>query len=346
LTINNTGNATLTVSSISYPSGFSGAWSGTIAAGGSQPVTVTFSPTSATTYGGTVTVNSDATSGGNTITASGTGLPKPQFSGMSTSNGVFSFNLNGPVGSNYVLYMSSDLAHWVPLSTNTIPACGSCSCVDSAVGTSPQRFYRAVLTNTVAPSTAPIVSTLPASSVTSSSADMNGSVNPNGATTSAYFQYGPTTNYGYSTGSATGITSTESVYSTWSGLSPNTTYHYRIVASNSGGTTYGNDMPFTTSTAQAAPTATTLAATSITSSSATLNASVNPNGAATTVYFQWGTTTSYGSSSTPGSIGTQSFTLNYPISGLSPNTLYHFLIVAYNSGGTNYGSDLTFTTSQ
>ena len=45
------------------------------------------------------------------------------------------------------------------------------------------------------------------------------------------------------------------------------------------------------------------------------------NGAATTVYFQWGTTTNYGSSSTPGSIETQNFTLNYPISGLSPYAL-------------------------
>jgi uncharacterized repeat protein (TIGR01451 family) len=74
LTIANTGTLTLTISSVAYPSGFSGNWSsGTIAAGGSQPVTVTFSPTSAATYGGTVTVNSDKTSGVNTTPASGTG---------------------------------------------------------------------------------------------------------------------------------------------------------------------------------------------------------------------------------------------------------------------------------
>src|ERR1035441_6925209 len=78
LTIYNNGNSTMTVSSISYPSGFSGSWSGSIAAGGSQPVTVTFSPTSAIPYGGTVTVNSpDMTSGVNTITASGTGTVPP-----------------------------------------------------------------------------------------------------------------------------------------------------------------------------------------------------------------------------------------------------------------------------
>jgi PKD repeat protein len=77
LTITNSGNSVLTVSGISYPAGFSGAWSGTIAANGSQNVTVTFAPTAVTSYSGTVTVSSDATSGGNTISASGTGTAAP-----------------------------------------------------------------------------------------------------------------------------------------------------------------------------------------------------------------------------------------------------------------------------
>lgn len=73
LTIYNDGNATLNVSGIAYPSGFSGAWSGSIAPGGSKAVSVTFAPSSATTYGGTITVSSDKTSGGNTISCSGAG---------------------------------------------------------------------------------------------------------------------------------------------------------------------------------------------------------------------------------------------------------------------------------
>ena len=74
LNIANNGNSTLTVSSISYPSGFSGDWSsGAISAGGSQNVTVTFSPSVATSYGGTVTVNADQTSGVNTLAVSGIG---------------------------------------------------------------------------------------------------------------------------------------------------------------------------------------------------------------------------------------------------------------------------------
>ena len=76
LTISNAGNATLTVSGsgISYPTGFSGNWTGTIPPGGSQNVTVAFAPTAAQSYGGTVAVNSDATSGTATISVSGTGV--------------------------------------------------------------------------------------------------------------------------------------------------------------------------------------------------------------------------------------------------------------------------------
>jgi len=75
MTISNTGTATLTVNSITYPSGFSGAWSGNIGAGNSQVVTVYFTPTIANVaYGGVVIVNSNAVSGTNTISCSGTGV--------------------------------------------------------------------------------------------------------------------------------------------------------------------------------------------------------------------------------------------------------------------------------
>jgi uncharacterized repeat protein (TIGR02543 family) len=84
--LTNSGNAALTISSISYPNGFSGAWNGTIAVGGGQGVTVTFRPVAVATYSGTVTVNSDKTSGGNTISASGTGsAPEMDVQGNSTS---------------------------------------------------------------------------------------------------------------------------------------------------------------------------------------------------------------------------------------------------------------------
>jgi len=78
LTIQNTGTAALMVTNISYPSPvFTGAWSGTVAAGASQNVTVTFNPAAAQSYSGNITVNSSATVGTNTIAVSGTGTAAP-----------------------------------------------------------------------------------------------------------------------------------------------------------------------------------------------------------------------------------------------------------------------------
>ncbi len=79
LTLSNGGNTTLTVTNISYPAGFSGAWAGTLAPGASTNVTVVFAPVAVTNYGGTVTVYSDATSGSNTLVVSGIGIPADQF---------------------------------------------------------------------------------------------------------------------------------------------------------------------------------------------------------------------------------------------------------------------------
>jgi surface-anchored protein len=76
LTISNSGNAPLTVNSITYPTGFSGNWSnGTIAADTSQNITVTFTPSAASDFSGNIAVTSNADSGTNTIAISGTGTP-------------------------------------------------------------------------------------------------------------------------------------------------------------------------------------------------------------------------------------------------------------------------------
>ncbi len=73
LVISNTGFDRLGVSGITCPIGFSGAWSGTIAPGASQNVTVTFTPTAAQAHSGNITVASDASSGVGTIAVSGQG---------------------------------------------------------------------------------------------------------------------------------------------------------------------------------------------------------------------------------------------------------------------------------
>ncbi|TAG06387.1 MAG: choice-of-anchor D domain-containing protein, partial [Cytophagia bacterium] len=76
-TITNNGNTPLTISGIQYPIGFSGNFTGVIAAAGSQIVTVTFAPNVVGSFGGTVIVNSNALSGTSTLTINGNGISNP-----------------------------------------------------------------------------------------------------------------------------------------------------------------------------------------------------------------------------------------------------------------------------
>jgi hypothetical protein len=93
----------------------------------------------------------------------------------------------------------------------------------------------------------PVVTTNPATNVTASSARLSGWLDPHGLTTSHYFQYGRTTNYGNKTPNQTSTgNSYQNVSATISGLSAQTTYHFRIVATNSVGTRYSSDRTFTT----------------------------------------------------------------------------------------------------
>jgi hypothetical protein len=98
-----------------------------------------------------------------------------------------------------------------------------------------------------------------------------------------------------------------------------------------------------------APAVTTSAASGVTDTAATLNATVNPEGAATTYQFQYGTTTSYGSvtPASPASAGSGSSAVGESavLSGLSAGTTYDYRLVAINAAGTTNGSYQTFTTS-
>jgi sugar lactone lactonase YvrE len=98
----------------------------------------------------------------------------------------------------------------------------------------------------------------------------------------------------------------------------------------------------------AAPTVVTGAATNISSTTATLNGTINAQGTPTSYRFKYGTTTSYGSltSITTDGSGMADVGVSTPISGLAPSTTYHFRLVALQGGDeVASGQDATFTTA-
>lgn len=187
-----------------------------------------------------------------------------------------------------------------------------------------------------------------ASGIGSSTATLNGSVNANGFSTTVTFEYGTNTGYGTSvaaTPSAVAGSGINAVSAAISGLASNTTYHFRVKAVNCGGTIYSTDHTFATFCLP--PSATTNSPTNVGTTTVTFNGLVNPNNAQTTVTFEYGTTLSYGVSvqATPYTVtGSGSTAVNSTVTGLTPNTLYHYILKTVNCGGTTYGTDQTFTT--
>jgi hypothetical protein len=199
---------------------------------------------------------------------------------------------------------------------------------------------------TLSPTGPPVAITNAASYIGSFSATLNGSVDPHGLTTSVHFQYGTTASYGLTTAPQTKSGNTyQGVSANIGSLTASTTYHFRIVATNSSGTRYGSDRTFTTLSATGPPVVITDAATNVASSSATLNGSVDPHGLSTSVHFQYGTTTAYGhTTANQSKTGNTYQNVAASVGGLTTYTTYHFRVVATNSSGTRYGSDRTFRT--
>lgn len=196
----------------------------------------------------------------------------------------------------------------------------------------------------------PTVTTLPVSNLQIYTSTLNGSVNANYLSTTTSFEWGTTTSYGNtvtpSQSPVTGSTAVN-VNTILTGLTPGTTYHFKIKATNELGTSNSNDMPFTT--LGQVPSVTTLATNNITVSTATLNGSVNPNYLPTTFYFEWGTDNSFGNQVTPNQNsldGGTPVTVSVVLSGLTEGTKYYYRITATNELGTTTTNSLTssFTT--
>src|SRR5664279_3646407 len=131
------------------------------------------------------------------------------------------------------------------------------------------------------------------------------------------------------------------------GLLPGTPYHVRAYATNSAGTAYGADVPFTTNPILI-PTLTTTAVTGVTLTTAATGGNITDDGgAAVTVRgVCWATTLNPvigATNTTTNGTGTGVFVSN--ITGLLPGTPYHVRAYATNSAGTAYGADIPFTTT-
>jgi uncharacterized protein (TIGR02145 family) len=245
----------------------------------------------------------------------------------------------------------------------TLSGSGTGSFVSNIKGLTPNTKYyiRAYATNsqgtgygdektiTTENVTPPVAASVDATSISATSATLNGSVNANGTATTITFEYGTTTFYGTSIDAtpvtATGITPV-SALAIATGLTPNTLYHFRVKAVSVAGTVYGDDLTFTTLTL---PSATTMTAQYVFPTSATLTGYVNANGNTTSIKFEYGKTTSYGSillGIPDNANGTTDVPSRVDLTGLTKSTNYHFRIIAENRAGITYGEDKTFTTPE
>ena len=219
-------------------------------------------------------------------------------------------------------------------------------CAESSGGRSVGQLLSFV---TASPGSAPTVATIAATAVGATGATLNGSVIPNGLATSAWFEWGTdSTLAAHSTTGAQAMGSgvvSQPISQGLTGLTTGTAYYYRVAASNGSGTSRGAILSFLPG---AAPTATTLIATSIGETGATLNGIVNPNGLATSAWFEWGTSSTlatFEATSLQGlEAGTSPRAVLEVLSGLSPGTTYYYRVVASNATGRASGSIASLTT--
>jgi hypothetical protein len=195
----------------------------------------------------------------------------------------------------------------------------------------------------------PVVTTQAVSSISTTTATGNGNVttlgSPNPTSHGVCWNTTGTPTTADSKTDNGSKSSTGSFTAAMTSLIPNTLYYARAFVTNNVATTYGSQVTFTTSVAL--PTATTNAAASITTTGATLNGLVNANNASTAVTFDYGLTTSYGTNvnATPSLVtGTSATSVSCTLTGLIPNSTYHYRVNGVNAAGNTNGLDATFST--
>ena len=170
--------------------------------------------------------------------------------GTTTSYGSVAQCAQPVGGGNSAVAVSADMSELAPNTTYYFDLVAANAAGGADGGASGCYACRSGSSFTTSPSGAPTVATGSAANVTSSSATVTGSVNPNGlALTGCYFEYGATTAYGEQAHCAETVgpgSTPVAVTAQVSGLTPGTSYHLRLVATNGDGTGSGEDATFTT----------------------------------------------------------------------------------------------------
>ena len=244
------------------------------------------------------------------------------------------------VGAAYLINQNQAVSTVTPVATSTDTTTNSTSVTPTPVPAATVPSAPTVQTNS--------------NVITSSSvAVVNGSVIPNGASTTYWYEYGETTSFGSQTDPSLIGSGYSSIAAPgyMAGLKANTLYYFRLSAKNSFATVNGPMFSFQTNNAipiqSVAPTVIINSATAVSRTTVNLNGQVNPKGVATNYWFEYGTDTDLGSV-TPlqdAGNGMSSLPVAVSISNLNPLTKYYFRLNAQNQYGTVNSQIMNFTTT-
>ena len=322
------------------------------------------------TYNGSVTYNNDCGQGTHEVALQAQVVGPPVISEakagtVTETTGKAEFTLN-PAGSETTYEVEYGLTSKYGSKTTAAKLAAGAGPTHEVVtvsGLTPNTPYhfRVVATNAQAPAGVhsgdltfatvgpPVLSAVKAGAVTETTGKVEFTVDPAHSETTYEVEYGLETKYGSKTAAAKlagGAGPTPEVV-TISGLKPNTTYHFRVVATNAqapGGVRSG-DATFTT---VGPPVLSAVKAGAVTETTGRVEFTVDPAGSETTYEVEYGLETKYGSKTAAAKLagGAGPTAEVVTVSGLKPNTTYHFRVVATNAqapSGVRSG-DATFAT--